>query len=414
MKINKVLFTIIYIGLILIFFRDFFLVINYFLVHNNIPFYNIEIESGGFIIYLKDFSIILTNLIITFFLIKKNLKFGKVLIVYIFILLLNIVLSIHNLTILQILSDIRILNSLYFIIIFFYLIRYYIKKKHIFPIEKILKLYLFLALIDAIASLIEFSLIDMKFGFRIMGLFSVAALNAYVLFFAEVILLLLFLYNKISKINFIFLSSIYFFAILTTGTRVVIFGYILLISWGLFQLLLEKKSINKSFKHVVILFIPIIMITISIFAIDVANNTADRGDVLNQSDRGRVSKLITIFNTLENRNKLLLGEGSGWGSNVVSSLGVNIPSSYKSVDGSIQFLLIHNGVVGFILFVLANAIGIFRTQKYNKYNIPTLVIPLILIALSVNVLEQTIVLIAFGLSMSFTFQQEYIKRKLKQ
>ena len=108
---------------------------------------------------------------------------------------------------------------------------------------------------------------------------------------------------------------------------------------------------------------------------------------------------------------MFIGEGAGWGSNIVSSLGNNVPSSYKSVDGSIQFLLIHNGIIGFILIIFFSLFTILKTQQYNKYNFITLTIPLILIGLSVNILEQAIVLIAFGLSMSFTYQQEYIKRK---
>jgi len=414
MSLNKLLFITIYISILFIFLRDFIIVVEYFLLYDTIPFYKIDVISTGIIIYLKDIAIIVSNLILTIFLFKKNKKIIQILLFFILFLFFNIALSINNLSLLQIASDIRILNSIYFITMLFSLIKYYIKKNHIFPIEKILKLYLLLSLIDAIVSLIEFYIIGMSLGSRIMGLFSVAALNAYVLFYAQVILSILFLYKKVSKIKFIILSNIYFIAILTTGTRVVIFGYIILLSWVLFQLLIKNKSVHTNLKKIFMLLLPIAMLLISIFAINTANNTAQRGDVLNQSDRGRISKLINITNTLEERNRIFFGEGVGWGSNVVSSLLDNVPSNYKSVDGSIQFILIHNGIIGLLLIIFISMFMILKTQQHNKYNVITLLLPIILIALSVNVLEQTIVLIAFGLSMSFTYQQEYIKRNFKK
>lgn len=408
MKSEKLLFYILSIFILLTFFRDFILVLDYFYVNKKIPFYKVNLDSSNLIIYIKDIGVLFWNIAWTLKLVVKKVIVNILLIFSLFIIF-NIFLSIDNLVLLGVLADIRVLNTVYAMIGIYFIVTYYKN----FNLTNIIKLFTFLVFIDAIASLIEFYLIGTTFGFRIMGLFSVAATNAYVLLMGELLLLLLYMYHKINKKKLTIISIIIFLSILTTGTRVAMVSFILLVLCYVFILIYMKKNLNKNLKLSIFSLMPLLLLVSFSFIITFSNKIADRGDVLNQSDAGRISKLSNIVNTLEDRGKFYFGEGSGWGSNIVSSTVVNIPKEYQSVDGTIQFLFIHSGIIGLIIILLLSFYAIYYTQRYNKILFFLLILPIVLIGLSVDVLEQTIVMLAFGLAFSYSYQQEYIKRRLK-
>jgi hypothetical protein len=394
--------------IVVVFFREFIIVLNYLMINKTIPFYrvNIQFSNVGFILYIKDIVLLLWNIIWVSVFIKKKYTVFFIMGFLLFVLL-NMIVAGGHLIWLGVASDIRILMSVYAVLGIYMTVKYYPTSM----LQKIIFLFVFLVVFDAVISLVEFYFIGFKFGCRIMGLFSNAATNAYVLICGELLLLLIFKYYKIGTIKLMTLITIVFFALLTTGTRIAIIAFLIVLFIFIFIELLEKNTLNKYLKLSIILIMPIFIFVLLGSAILFSNKIADRGNILDQDNGGRISKLFSIIDTLDAHGRLFFGEGSGYGSNMLTGLSNNMPNVYKAVDGTIQFLLIHSGIIGSLLIYIVFFYAVYKMQKYNKKLNFLLLTPIIFIGMSVDVLEQTPVLLAFGLAISYAYQQEYLKRK---
>jgi hypothetical protein len=63
--------------IVVVFFREFIIVLNYLMINKTIPFYrvNIQFSNVGFILYIKDIVLLLWNIIWVSVFIKKNTQF---------------------------------------------------------------------------------------------------------------------------------------------------------------------------------------------------------------------------------------------------------------------------------------------------------------------------------------------------
>jgi len=408
-KISKIIYFSLILYVCMIFLRDALLLIEFLLVNKRIPNHNIQLENASsYIIYLRDFFMILWNFIWSVFLIFKNKRISYLIWFYLFILLSGVLVSGISISGLQFLSDVRIINGIHAALGVFFITKYFFKVNKEFSLNKIVLLMLYLIVLDAIVSIVEFSFIGWNFGFRVMGLFTNSQMNSFVLLMAIPLLYFLKHYNEIKSRTYFILLMLIVFAIVTTGTRTGMMGAFLLLL--IFFVKIIITSVNKRDYKVVMFLIALLLIFILIpIILDNVNMLAGRGDVLAQNQagsEGRMAKLINILNALSLNGyaSLLFGEGIGFGSNIMSSMALNMSEAYRNVDGSIQYLLVRAGFVGVLLFIYL-AVIIYQTIK-NKYFFIILSIPIMLINISINIFEAYTVLLIIGLAISYIYQKE--------
>lgn len=403
MVIKNITLKILTVVFVLIFLRDFILTIDYFITNKTIPFYAIQIESSSIFVYFKDVAIVFWNIYWTSRVF--NTKIFLYILIFIFILLFNLLLTISNFNLMNLLIDIRLLFTLYAIMGIFFILKRYPNIHY----HRVISIIIFLIIINAFATLVQFSVIGFSFGFRSMGLFSVAAINAYILYIGFISLYVFMKYKYIKIKWFYLLSFLFFIAILATGTRIVIIGFVLTSFIMIYSYFIKLKNLNQNFKIAISSLSIIIGAIIFVGMIIFANNVADRGNILDQENGGRIGKLFDIINILEDRNKIYFGEGSGWGSNLSFNLISNLPSEYIYVDGTLNFLLVHSGLFGAFLVTIITFYLIFRYSNYKILIFAIIGLPILLIGLSVNIFEQTLVLMIGSLNIAFVYQQEKIR-----
>ena len=406
---QKLFFILLLLTSFMIFFRDAFYTIEYFMIHKSIPFYRLEnLETKGIILYFRDLSMLIWNFVWTYyFLVKKKKRLvATVLFAYILLLVFYTLININEFNINLMISDIRIISGIHMVIGILFVVKYYVLLKTEIPIYKVMIFLVLLAIVNATVSLIQFYIVGGFLGSRVMGLFSNAALSSYILLMAEVLVILLFKHHYKGKLFFIIVSVLFFIAILTTGTRVSMVGYLLVMS--LFMIIPFLRNKNQNLSIFFLLMLSLVFIPFFLYTVEIANTLAVRGDMLNQDQSGRITVLKSIIETLSNHGlfRILFGEGIGWGSNVGSTLATNIPDAYKVADGTIQFLLIHSGILGiFILFYLFYLL--YNYLRNSKMMFLNIMLPVVLIGLSTNIFEVYAVLFIMGISIAFEYQQTY-------
>jgi hypothetical protein len=256
------------------------------------------------------------------------------------------------------------------------------------PIIGLIKLCLMLILLSALATVIEFYYSDMNFGVRLMGLFSNAATNSYVILTGILMAILLRKFNYINFNVFLLLTTVYFLAVLATGTRIAIISSILLMCIYIIENSKAKIFLTTIFT------LPAIMLSIYF-----SNLIAGRGDILDQSNGGRIDKLFNISNNMIDRDTFIFGEGAGYGSNIATELMSNMPPSYTSIDGTLHFILLHFGFFGVIMFIVSMIFGVYKFKKL-RINLLYLITVALAISLSVNIFEQTLTLIMLGMCLA--------------
>jgi len=372
-----------YVILTAVFLRDYLIVVNFFFENAYIPYFSISLKSGGWLLYLKDIAIVVWCMSIIALFLSKKMIFFSLLIIFL-VLLISALL---NLNLVMLLMDIRIsLSVLTFISI--YMLFGGSAQSNNSPIIGLIKLCLMLILLSALATVIEFYYSDMNFGVRLMGLFSNAATNSYVILTGILMAILLRKFNYINFNVFLLLTTVYFLAVLATGTRIAIISSILLMCIYIIENSKAKIFLTTIFT------LPAIMLSIYF-----SNLIAGRGDILDQSNGGRIDKLFNISNNMIDRDTFIFGEGAGYGSNIATELMSNMPPSYTSIDGTLHFILLHFGFFGVIMFIVSMIFGVYKFKKL-RINLLYLITVALAISLSVNIFEQTLTLIMLGMCLA--------------
>jgi hypothetical protein len=400
-KYKTIAILLLFLYLISLAFSNITTIIEYFLLHGTIPYNNIiEEEKVNITVYIKSILMILWNIFWMTYLFNRAYK---IMLINIFLLISGLLVANFSITgIYFVVADIRILNGVDAAIGVFFITNYFFLKKNNFPIAKLAWTVIVISLFDAVVTIIEFIIINGSFGFRAMGMFANSQINAFILLMSISLLHVIYSKNQIRFFIYVLFYMIFSIAILMTGTRAVMLG-VLLTTYILFiNYLVNLYKFNVNIKGMIITGSFLMMFILLPIGIDKINSLADRGNILNQSSGGRVTKFYNIMDSLadESITNFLIGKGSGYGSNVVTSMYENINPSYKTVDGTINYIFVRNGLIGlyflpilfFIIFKVINTIDINRT---------ILLLNTIIISLSVNLFEIYIVMLIIGIIISY-------------
>lgn len=399
-KYKTIAILLLFLYLLSLAFSNFVTIIDFFLLHGTIPYNNItQEETINIIVYIKSILMILWNIFWMTYLFNKA---KKVLLINIFLFISGMLVANSSITnIYFIVADIRILNGVDAAIGVFFITKYFFLKKNNFPIARLSWTVIVISLFDAVVTIVEFMVIHASFGFRLMGIFANSQLNAFVLLMSISMLHVIYSKKQIRFFTYILFYIIFSIAILMTGTRAVMLGlllttYILVINY----LIYSYKNVNiKRMIAIGAFLIMFVLVPIGIKKIDLLSN---RGYIFNQSEGGRISKLYNIIDSLADYSitNLLIGKGSGYGSNVVSSLCKNVNPAYKRVDGTINYVLVRNGLIGLCFLPILFFI-IFRVINTIDVNAIILLLNTIIISLSVNLFEIYIVMLIIGIIISY-------------
>lgn len=251
-------------------------------------------------------------------------------------------------------------------------------------------------------TIIEFIIINGSFGFRAMGIFANSQINAFILLMSISLLHVIYSKNQIRFLIYVLFYIIFSVAILMTGTRAIALALLLTTYILVINYLVNLYKSDVNIKRMIITGSFLTIFILAPIGIDRINSLANRGDILNQSEGGRVTKFYNIIDSLidDSVTNFLIGKGSGYGSNVVTSMSENVNSAYKTVDGTINYVFVRNGLLGlcflpilfFIIFKVINTIDINRI---------ILLLNTITISLSVNLFEIYIIMLMIGITVSY-------------
>ncbi|GAD79634.1 hypothetical protein [Vibrio ezurae] len=264
-----------------------------------------------------------------------------------------------------------------------------------------LKLIVFLSCISAVVTIFQFYFLGFNMNVRLMGMFTNSQMNGYIMLASLVTLYTGWsVYSLFSRTQVVFLSSIIIIAIFLSGTRTALFGCIL------FFVLIITISLIKNIareKRLAIYFCSLFFLALVVYiSLNFVSDVSGRGDVLDQSHGGRISVLIGLYNSLLNDGMipLLFGKGLGYGSSPFISMyyesGMN--PFYLWTDGTIQYFLLRQGLVGLVILFLLTTFFLFTCIKIGRLAVVIFLL-VILTMLSTNVLEVYLfqVILAFNL-----------------
>jgi len=385
------------------FLRDYIVVAQYLIETRSVPYWRIPLdEYSGYAIYLRDFFMLLWNIGVVIFFYKKRFLFFSCLSI-LFFLVGSVLLSLNNFDVWLLISEARMLNTLISVVGVVVYANYLSPANRNIKTSFYLRVFVGMTLISAIASIIEFFLLGGFFGSRTFGLFTMAAVNGYVLLFSIIALIYLRLYKKIKRNVFFILIFVLFFSLLTTGTRVAIVASILVLGVFILFEITKKKPVVFS------VIVPFSMIFIMIGAMYFSNLVADRGNILSQSNGGRISKFLNIVETMSNKKPttIIFGEGLGVGSNLAASKVDGLDPAYTRVDGTLNFFIVRFGVLGVFLYLISWIFIFFCFSRQGIVHAYLVVLPFFLLSVSVNIFEIPLVVLSVVLIYVFLTNEKH-------
>ncbi len=381
--------------------RDAVIVTEYFLVNRTFPYHVIKIISSSPLLYFRDVMMIVWNM---YWIYRLKAKCRWVTILLSCLIIYMIIGSITNLelfSVFLVIFDIRVLLSILSFVGIYALLDMESNYDVDYYQHLTLKLIVFLSCISAVVTIFQFYFLGFNMNVRLMGMFTNSQMNGYIMLASLVTLYTGWsVYSLFSRTQVVFLSSIIIIAIFLSGTRTALFGCIL------FFVLIITISLIKNIareKRLAIYFCSLFFLALVVYiSLNFVSDVSGRGDVLDQSHGGRISVLIGLYNSLLNDGMipLLFGKGLGYGSSPFISMyyesGMN--PFYLWTDGTIQYFLLRQGLVGLVILFLLTTFFLFTCIKIGRLAVVIFLL-VILTMLSTNVLEVYLfqVILAFNL-----------------